>query len=88
MGQNLRRLSADLYKNDNAATTPKRLYGSDVLNGIREVGFDLFQDRKKLNADFMIAGILNIEASTLAPLRGTFDIVYVCHVMHLFDCSK
>lgn len=88
MGQDLRRLSADLHKNDSAATTPKQLYGSDVLDGIREVGFDLFQDRKKFNADFMIADILNIEASTLAPLRGTFDIVYECHVIHLFDYSK
>ncbi|XTI95837.1 hypothetical protein V2W45_1195841, partial [Cenococcum geophilum] len=50
--------------------------------------FDLFRDRKKFNADFMIADILNIEASTLAPLRGTFDVVYVCHVMHLFDYPK
>lgn len=85
MGQDLRRLSADLYKNDSAATTPKQLYGSDVLDGIWEVGFDMFQDRKKFNADFMIANILNIEALALAPLRGTFDVVYVCHVMHLFE---
>jgi hypothetical protein len=48
----------------------------------------LFQDRKKFNADFMIADILNIEASILALLRGTFDVVYVCHVMYLFDYSK
>jgi len=88
MGQDLHSLSADLYKNDSAATTPKQLYGSDVLGGIWEVGFDLFQDRKKFNADFMIANILNTEASTLPPLRGTFDVVYICHAMHLFDYSK
>jgi hypothetical protein len=36
----------------------------------------------------MIADILNVEASILALLRGTFDVVYVCHVMHLFDYSR
>ena len=76
LGQDLRRLALD------GAPTEK-MYASDIVPDFWEIGFDLFQDRASMKAQFVQADILD-QGSTLGQLEGKIDVIYLGSVLHLF----
>ena len=76
LGQDLRRLALDGAPTDN-------MYASDIVLDFWDIGFDLFQDRASMNAQFVQADLLD-EGSALRQLKGTIDIIYVGSVLLFF----
>lgn len=74
-GQVLRQLVAD------GAPTGS-LVGTDLRPDFIELGYDLFRDKNKLDAEFVTGDIL--DNTSLKTLDGRFDIIHVASFFHLF----
>lgn len=82
LGQDIRKLVADGVPSEN-------LYGIDLETGFIELGYELFQDKHKLKAQFMQSDALNITVgSALQGLRGTFDYIHLGMILHLLERSE
>ena len=79
LSEYLRRLVADDAPQD-------CLYVMDVVNHWN-VGYDLFRDRDRFSAHFLIGGILFPDARLMA-LRENIDILYTTHVLHQWDSES
>ena len=79
VGQALRQLRHD-------GVPGSRLYGFDKDSRFINLGYDLFQDKKKLKATFVVGDIL--ASSGLEPLRGQITIVHATSFFHLFDWKQ
>lgn len=75
-GQNLRLLAAD-------GACPQNFYASNIKKEL-DLGFDLFNDRDKMVANFIQANILDTN-SGLGQLNGTVDVIIANQFIHLFD---
>lgn len=80
VGQDIRQLVADGAPSGN-------LYGAELEGQFIDLGYDLFRDSGALKAHFMQADILKLDeaGSSLAPLLGTFEVIYLGMVLHVFD---
>ncbi|KAF1964713.1 hypothetical protein BU23DRAFT_594015 [Bimuria novae-zelandiae CBS 107.79] len=75
--QEIRQLVADGAPSEN-------IYGCDLREEYVKLGYQLFQDRNRLQSHFLAADIFD-KSSSLADLRGTFDMVYAGSFFHLFN---
>lgn len=57
--------------------------GVDIDKGFIDLGYELFQDRDRFKAQFVVGDVLNSSAS-LEPLYGQFDIINASSFFHLF----
>lgn len=80
MGQDLRRLTADGAPSSN-------MYASDIESEFWELGYELFRDRETLKAVFLQADVFDPESS-LAGLKGEFDVVYIGSFLHLWEWKR
>lgn len=63
----------------------KNMLGFDIADHW-EVGYDLFRDRDKFDAQFAEADLMAIESSDkLTALKGRVSIIYICQVLHQWD---
>jgi SAM-dependent methyltransferase len=76
-GQDIRRLVTD-------GVPGHVLTGSDLRQGFLDLGYDLFQDRDKLQSK-MIAADIFAPGSGLGSLQGNIDIIHASSFFHLFD---
>lgn len=63
---------------------PKNMYASDISGELWQLGFDLFNDREKMVANFVEADIFDTD-SGLEKLSGRIDIIIANQFLHLFD---
>ena len=75
--QDLRRLAADGAPTEN-------MYASDLHEELWDLSFDLFRDRKSMEAHFIKADIFE-PPEGLLDLEGKIDIVFMCGFLHLFS---
>lgn len=76
-GQDIRRLVVDGVDSANC-------YGSDLLPNFIDLGYELFQDKEKLQTKFFAGDIFD-EDSTLSELNSTIDIISANAFFHLFN---
>jgi len=80
VGQDIRKLIAD--------DAPSRnLYGSDLLQGYLDIGYQLFLDKSFCQATFFAADLFD-DGSTLIDFQGQFDFVHAGLFLHLFDWDR
>ncbi|KAF2239274.1 hypothetical protein EV356DRAFT_502283 [Viridothelium virens] len=60
------------------------LYGSDLRPDFIELGYELFLDKHKFGATFVLADVFDPN-SDLKQLDGTIDIIHAASFFHLFD---
>lgn len=60
------------------------MYASDISGELWQLGFELFNDREKMVAEFIQADIFDTHSS-LEKLSGRIDIIIVNQFLHLFD---
>lgn len=77
LGQDLRFLASEGVPTDN-------MYASDLVAELWELGFQLFNDRDVMKAQFIQADIFDTH-SRLNQLDGKIDIIIACQFLHLFD---
>ncbi|KAI0097510.1 hypothetical protein GGR51DRAFT_540890 [Nemania sp. FL0031] len=82
-GQDLRQLVFDGAPSD-------RLIGLDITPGLPEVGYNMFRDRQKLKAKFIVADVFKGSSQEeWAELeRDGIDIVHCSAFFHLFTLDK
>ncbi|KAJ4412915.1 hypothetical protein N0V82_008675 [Gnomoniopsis sp. IMI 355080] len=61
----------------------ENLAGIDVHQEFVDLGYELFQDRDRFQARFVVGDVLNSSPS-LKPLDGQFDIIHASSLLHLF----
>ncbi|KAI0440600.1 hypothetical protein F4803DRAFT_552888 [Xylaria telfairii] len=76
-GQELRKLAFD-------KAPPETLYGIDLEPSFIELGFDLFQDRRKMANATFIAGDLLDPDKGWPELKGNIDFILTNSLFHLF----
>lgn len=79
-GQDIRKLVVD-------GVDSSHCYGSDLLPDFIELGYELFQDKGKLQTKFFAANVFD-ETSSLAELNGTIDIISTNAFFHLFNWDQ
>ena len=87
VGQALRQLAHD-------GVDPHRLYGVDVEPRFTDLGYELFRDRHRFAATFVVGDLLKVHdddddkgggsGKGLRMLRGRMDIIYATSFFHLF----
>lgn len=80
VGQVLRQLALD-------GADSRRLYGVDVEEGFVQAGYELFRDRDKLKATFVVGDLLlksDEDCESLNALEGKMTIVHAMSFFHLF----
>jgi hypothetical protein len=77
VGQEIRQLVADGVESSNC-------YATDLHGDFWDIGYDLFQDKEKLNSLFIPGDIFD-HKSSLWQLQGKIDIVWTGSFLHLFD---
>ena len=77
LGQDIRKIVFDGAPSEN-------IYGTDLLGGLMEAGYELFLDRETLRSTFLAADIFE-PSSALKQLEGRMDIIYAGSFLHLFD---
>ncbi|KAI1258158.1 hypothetical protein MGN70_001205 [Eutypa lata] len=80
VGQVLRQLALD-------GADSRRLYGVDVEEGFVQAGYELFRDRDKLKATFVVGDLLlksDEDCGSLKALEGKMTIVHAMSFFHLF----
>ena len=77
LGQEIRKLVFDGAPSANT-------YGSDLWGGFFTVGYELFNDKDRLQTTFIAADVFD-DASPLVELAGQMNIVYTGDLFHLFD---
>lgn len=80
MAQDLRRLAFD-------GAPTYNMYATDIVSDFWDIGYDLFRDRRTIQAQFIEADILRGD-SALDSLDGKIDVVYIGSVLHLFGWEK
>lgn len=78
--QDLRKLVHDGAPSDN-------LWGTDILGGFIDLGYELFLDKDTFRCAFLVADALDPESS-LKQLDGQIDIIYAGFFFHLFDWEQ
>lgn len=78
VGQVLRQFRAD-------GVDGSKLFGTDVEARYIDIGYSLFQDRRKLGATFVIGDLLDPGDARVAELRGKVTIIYAASFFHLFS---
>lgn len=78
LGQDVRTLAHD-------GAPVSSLYGADVIEGFRDAGYSLFNDRDRLDASHFITGDIFSDSDALAKSRGTWDIVHIAMFLHVFS---
>lgn len=62
------------------------MYAVDLKPRLWELGYELFGDREKMEAEFIEANILDPDPMyPLNSLKGKMDIVIACLFLHLFN---
>lgn len=79
-GQDIRRLVFDCVDSKNT-------FGSDLLPDFINLGYDLFQDKDKLQTKFFAGDVFD-ESSSLNELNGTIDIMSTNAFFHLFNWDQ
>ena len=79
-GKDLRLLASEGVSTD-------KMYASDIKAELWELGFELFKDKHKMNAQFIQADIFNPQ-SQLQQLDGEIDIILTCQFLHLFNWEQ
>jgi SAM-dependent methyltransferase len=76
LGQELRTLVA-------AGVPPTSLYGLEVIDGLVELGFELFKDKAIMQSQFIVVDIL-ATPSVPVQLQGKVDFIFAGSFFHLF----
>jgi len=79
-GQDIRRLVVD-------GAPAENLYGADLHPEFLELGYDLFKDKDKLKAHFLLGDVFDDESEgkrELKKLDGKIDIIHAASFIHLF----
>ena len=79
-GQDLRLLASQ-------GVSTKNMYASDIKAELWELGFELFQDRDRMDAQFIQADIFDPH-SNLRQLDGEVDVILACQFLHLFNWEQ
>ncbi|KAI1739178.1 hypothetical protein F4680DRAFT_150065 [Xylaria scruposa] len=78
LGHVVRQLIAD-------GVPSERLYGTDLQDSFLDLGYDLFRDRDRNRATFVVGDMLQEEEPRLEELTGKIDIIYASAFFHLFQ---
>ena len=81
LGQEIRQLVHDGAPSTNT-------YGSDLWEGLMEVGYELFRDRERLQTTFIAADVFDDASALVGALAGRVDIVYTGAFFHLFGLEE
>lgn len=82
LGQELRRLAAD-------GAPGRNMLAIDLSSDFWELGYLLFKDRGRLDANLIIANILATDDGNaeMTALKGKVDVIHTGSFFHLFDWS-
>ena len=79
-GQDLRYMAAD-------GVPTQKMYSSDIVPKLWDIGYELYRDGGSMKAHFLEANILDPE-SAHKQLSGEVDILLVNQIFHLFDWDR
>jgi len=79
-GQDIRKLVSEGAPSEN-------IYGTDLRRPFIDLGYELFNDKDKLRATFVVADIFD-PSSDLKRLDGQIDIIYAGAFFHLFGWDE
>ena len=79
LGQDIRKLIYD------GAPSSAAMYGIDIEPAFFDLGYELFRDKTRLNATFVAANLSQTSIPSLERLQGSFDIISVQNLFHLFN---
>lgn len=77
----------DLRKLVHDGAPSENLWGTDIMGGFFDLGYDLFLDKNTLRSTFLAADALDPESS-LNQLDGQIDIIYAGFFFHLFEWEQ
>jgi SAM-dependent methyltransferase len=80
LGQEIRQLVLDGVPSINT-------YGFDLYDDFFDIGYELFNDRDRLQTTFIVADVFN-DASSLSALAGQMNIIYTGAFFHLFNLEE
>jgi SAM-dependent methyltransferase len=60
------------------------LWGAELVPDFIDLGYELFNDKTSLGANFMVANIFDADGP-LSQLKNSIDIIHVGLFLHLFD---
>lgn len=82
LGQELRKLIYDGVPSQN-------VYGTDIFPEYESIGHALFRDAEKMQGHFIAADLFDETPNTpLVKTEGSWDVVSVMMVLHMFDWEK
>ncbi|KAJ5791574.1 uncharacterized protein N7518_008585, partial [Penicillium psychrosexuale] len=81
VGQELRQLVFDGVASEN-------LYASDLRQDFYDIGYELFNDRDHLKAQFIVADIFDDNSDLVKQLTHKIDIVNAASFFHLFNWDQ
>ena len=77
VGQILRQLRAD-------GVESSRLFGLDNETRLIEVGYELFKDKERFDATFVVGDMIDPDDTRLVGLRGKVTMIHAASFFHLF----
>lgn len=80
LGTEIRQLVADGAPSEN-------LYGTDLRPEFWELGYDLYRDKDRLKASFLVGDVFD-PSSELGKLDGTVDVIHAGSFFHLFSYEQ
>ena len=78
LGQDLRKLLND------GAPSSEAMYGIDIESAFFDLGYELFRDREKMQATFLVADLSTPGLPSIDSLEERFDIISAQSFFHLF----
>jgi len=81
-------IGTDLRHLVSAGVPSKNIVAIDIVSHW-DVGYYMFNDRDRFEANFIEADLLNVDAKhELAAMKGSFDVIYVAQVLHQWGWGK
>jgi SAM-dependent methyltransferase len=80
-GQELRELVFD-------GAPAQNLFGTDLRQGLIDMGYELFRDKETLKSTFIAADVFDDESELVKQLSGKINIIYTGSFFHLFDYAQ
>ncbi|PKS05067.1 hypothetical protein jhhlp_008434 [Lomentospora prolificans] len=81
VGQSLRQFAHD-------GVHPSKLIGLDINPGLIEIGFELFRDRHRTPASFIVGDMMDDTDEGLERIDGRISIVHASNFWHLFNWTQ
>ncbi|KAJ5112605.1 hypothetical protein N7532_000650 [Penicillium argentinense] len=66
----------------------QNVFGVDLVEDFINLGYDLFLDKEKINAKFLVSNLFDTDSIVSKELTGKLDIIHASNFFHLWSWTK